>query len=199
MKFGTKAIHAGVHPDKTTGAIMTPIYQTSTYVQEAPVVNKGYGYARGKNPTREALQDNLAALENGKHCVCFSSGVAAKDAVLSKQILNLCTSIKTMIIIDEIGLEKISEDSLHSTFLITIPEKVPLHFHKQHTENIVVLGGKALMKLGSDTLIISKGDQLTIPKGTPHEVIKVISRKPLRVYSIQSPLFDGSDRYFVKP
>lgn len=82
MKFGTKAIHAGVHPDETTGAIMTPIYQTSTYVQESPGVNKGYGYARGKNPTREALQDNLAVLENGKHCVCFSSGVAATDAVL---------------------------------------------------------------------------------------------------------------------
>lgn len=82
MKFATKAIHAGVHPDGTTGAIMTPIYQTSTYVQESPGVNKGYGYARGKNPTREALQANIAALENGKHCVCFSSGVAATDAVL---------------------------------------------------------------------------------------------------------------------
>jgi len=82
MKFGTKAIHAGVSPDPTTGAIMTPIYQTSTYVQESPGVNKGYGYARGKNPTREALQDALAALENGNHCVAFSSGVAATDAVL---------------------------------------------------------------------------------------------------------------------
>lgn len=82
MKFGTKAIHAGVHPDESTGAIMTPIYQTSTYVQEAPGVNKGYGYARGKNPTRDVLQANLAALENGKHCVAFSSGVAATDAVL---------------------------------------------------------------------------------------------------------------------
>lgn len=82
MKFDTKAIHAGVQPDPTTGAIMTPIYQTSTYVQEAPGVNKGFGYARGKNPTREALQESIAALENGKHCVCFSSGVAATDAVM---------------------------------------------------------------------------------------------------------------------
>ncbi|MBI2259870.1 MAG: cystathionine gamma-synthase [Flavobacteriia bacterium] len=82
MKFGTKAIHAGAHPDPSTGAIMTPIYQTSTYVQEQPGKNKGYGYARGKNPTREALQENIAALENGKYCVCFSSGVAATDAVL---------------------------------------------------------------------------------------------------------------------
>jgi cystathionine gamma-lyase len=82
MKFGTKAIHSGVSPDPSTGAIMTPIYQTSTYVQESPGVNKGYGYARGKNPTREALQDALAALENGRYCVAFSSGVAATDAVL---------------------------------------------------------------------------------------------------------------------
>jgi cystathionine gamma-lyase len=81
-KFGTKAIHAGAEPDPSTGAIMTPIYQTSTYVQESPGTNKGYGYARGKNPTREALQKNIAALENGKHCVCFSSGMGATDAVL---------------------------------------------------------------------------------------------------------------------
>lgn len=102
-------------------------------------------------------------------------------------------------ILSENLVEKITEDSLHSTFLISIPDKVPLHFHKLHTENIVVLNGKALMKLGSDTLKIQKGDQLTIPMGTPHEVIKVISIKPLQVYSIQSPKFDGTDRYFVKP
>lgn len=81
-KFGTKAIHAGADPDPSTGAIMTPIYQTSTYVQESPGKNKGYGYARGKNPTREALQKNIATLENGKHCVCFSSGMGATDAVI---------------------------------------------------------------------------------------------------------------------
>lgn len=81
-RFGTKAIHAGADPDPSTGAIMTPIFQTSTYVQESPGKNKGYGYARGKNPTREALQKNIAALENGKHCVCFSSGMGATDAVM---------------------------------------------------------------------------------------------------------------------
>ena len=81
-KFGTKAIHAGADPDPGTGAIMTPIFQTSTYVQESPGKNKGYGYARGKNPTREALQKNIAALENGKHCLCFSSGMGATDAVI---------------------------------------------------------------------------------------------------------------------
>ena len=64
--FGTKAIHAGQHPDPSTGAIMTPIYQTSTYVQEAPGKNKGYGYARGKNPTRVALEGCLAALEGAQ-------------------------------------------------------------------------------------------------------------------------------------
>ncbi len=81
-KFGTKAIHAGAEADPTTGAIMTPIFQTSTYVQEYPGKHKGYAYARGKNPTREALQKNIAALENGKHCLCFSSGMGAIDAVI---------------------------------------------------------------------------------------------------------------------
>ena len=66
MKFGTKAIHAGVEPDPSTGAIMTPIFQTSTFVQESPSKHKGYGYARGTNPTRNALQKSIAALENGK-------------------------------------------------------------------------------------------------------------------------------------
>ena len=82
MKFATKAIHAGIHPDPATGAIMTPIYQTSTYVQESPGVHKGYEYARTQNPTRTALQDNLAALENGTHGLCFASGMAATDTIM---------------------------------------------------------------------------------------------------------------------
>ena len=82
MKFGTKAIHAGVHPDPTTGAIMTPIYQTSTYVQRSPGDNKGYEYSRTHNPTRTQLQDALAALENGKHGLCFASGMAAIDCIV---------------------------------------------------------------------------------------------------------------------
>lgn len=82
MKFATKAIHAGVEPDPTTGAIMTPIYQTSTYVQEAPGKHKGYEYARTQNPTRNALQAALAALENGKHGLCYASGLASIDAIL---------------------------------------------------------------------------------------------------------------------
>ena len=82
MRRGTKAIHAGVEPDPTTGAIMTPIYQTSTYVQSAPGDHKGYEYSRTHNPTRTALQKALAELENGKHGLCFSSGMAAIDAVV---------------------------------------------------------------------------------------------------------------------
>ena len=82
MKFGTKAVHAGVEPDPSTGAIMTPIYQTSTYVQESPAKHKGYAYARGANPTRNALQKSIAALENGKFGICFSSGMGATDAVI---------------------------------------------------------------------------------------------------------------------
>lgn len=82
MKFATKVIHAGIKPDPTTGAVMTPIYQTSTYAQEAPGKHKGYEYARTQNPTRETLENNLAALENGKHGICFSSGLAAQDAIM---------------------------------------------------------------------------------------------------------------------
>ncbi len=82
MKFGTKAIHAGVHPDESTGAIMTPIYQTSTYVQEGVGNHKGYEYSRTQNPTRHALEKNIAAIENGKFGACFGSGLAAIDCVI---------------------------------------------------------------------------------------------------------------------
>jgi cystathionine beta-lyase len=81
-KLNTKLIHAGVHPDPTTGAIMTPIYQTSTYVQAGPGDHKGYEYARTQNPTRNVLQNALAAIENGKFGLCFGSGMAATDAVI---------------------------------------------------------------------------------------------------------------------
>lgn len=82
MKLATKFIHAGAEPDPSTGAIMTPIYQTSTYVQEAPGKNKGFEYARSQNPTRKALEEALAKIENGKFGLAFSSGVAATDAVI---------------------------------------------------------------------------------------------------------------------
>jgi cystathionine beta-lyase/cystathionine gamma-synthase len=82
MKLATKIIHAGAEPDPSTGAIMTPIYQTSTYVQSAPGQHKGYEYARSQNPTRKALEDALAIIENGKYGLAFGSGVAATDAVI---------------------------------------------------------------------------------------------------------------------
>ncbi|MCZ6704726.1 MAG: cystathionine gamma-synthase [Bacteroidetes bacterium] len=82
LGLGTLAIHAGQQPDPATGAIMTPVYQTSTYVQEAPGVNKGYEYGRVTNPTRSALEANLAGLEGAKHGICFASGVAATDAII---------------------------------------------------------------------------------------------------------------------
>ncbi|WP_273445164.1 cystathionine gamma-synthase [Neolewinella agarilytica] len=81
-RFATQCIHGGLSPDPLTGAVMTPIYQTSTYAQEEPGKNKGYEYARTANPTRDALQRNLAAIEQGKHGICFSSGLAAMDNVL---------------------------------------------------------------------------------------------------------------------
>src|SRR6476469_9798420 len=80
--FGTRAIHAGQRPDILSGAIMTPIYTTSTYVQEGLGKNKGYEYARGKNPTREALERNVAALEGGTHGFAFASGTATVDSIM---------------------------------------------------------------------------------------------------------------------
>ena len=82
MQFSTKVLHAGILPDPTTGAIMTPIFQTSTYVQTAPGEHKGYEYGRTQNPTRNVLQDNLAALENARYGLCFASGMAATDTVM---------------------------------------------------------------------------------------------------------------------
>ncbi len=82
MKLATKLIHAGAQPDPSTGAIMTPVYQTSTYVQSAPGKNKGYDYSRAGNPTRTALEEALATTENGKFGLAYSSGVAATDTVI---------------------------------------------------------------------------------------------------------------------
>src|SRR6185503_5061669 len=82
MKLATKLIHAGIEPDPSTGAIMTPIYQTSTYVQASPGNHKGYEYSRTHNPTRTSLQNSIAALENGRYGLAFASGMAAIDAIV---------------------------------------------------------------------------------------------------------------------
>lgn len=82
MKFATKLIHAGIHPDPSTGAVMTPIYQTSTYAQDGPGNHQGFEYARTQNPTRKVLEENLTMLENGVDAACFGSGLAAMDAII---------------------------------------------------------------------------------------------------------------------
>ena len=123
MKFGTKAIHAGVQPDSATGAIMTPIYQTSTYVQEGVGNHKGYEYSRTLNPTRHALEKNLAAIENGKYGACFGSGLAAIDCVI--KMLNP-------------GDEVISTNDLYGgsyRIFKTIFEKYGIKFHFVNMQN----------------------------------------------------------------
>ena len=123
MKFGTKAIHAGLEPDEATGAIMTPIYQTSTYAQDGVGGHKGFEYSRSKNPTRSALEANIAALENGNYGACFGSGLAAIDCVL--KMLNP-------------GDEVISTNDLYGgTYRIfkTIFEKYGIKFHFVGMEN----------------------------------------------------------------
>ena len=117
MKFNTKVIHAGVHPDASTGAIMTPIYQTSTYVQDEIGVHKGFEYSRTGNPTRQALENNLAAIEGGKYGACFGSGLAAIDAIV--KMLNP-------------GDEVISTNDLYGgsyRIFTTIFEKYGIKFH----------------------------------------------------------------------
>jgi cystathionine beta-lyase/cystathionine gamma-synthase len=117
MKFGTKAIHAGLEYDSATGAIMTPIYQTSTYVQDGIGNHKGYEYSRTLNPTRHALEKNLAAIENGKHGACFGSGLAAMDCLI--KVLNP-------------GDEVISTNDLYGgsyRIFTTIFEKYGIKFH----------------------------------------------------------------------
>ncbi|MEN9302251.1 MAG: Cystathionine gamma-synthase [Bacteroidota bacterium] len=127
MKFGTKAIHAGVHPDPATGAIMTPIYQTSTYVQEGVGNHKGYEYSRTLNPTRHALEKNIAALENGKYGACFGSGLAAIDCVI--KMLNP-------------GDEVISTNDLYGgsyRIFKTIFEKYGIKFHFVNMQDVAAV------------------------------------------------------------
>lgn len=125
MKFATKAIHAGVQPDPATGAIMTPIYQTSTYVQEGVGNHKGYEYSRTLNPTRHALEQNIAAIENGKYGACFGSGLAAIDCVI--KMLNP-------------GDEVISTNDLYGgsyRIFKTIFEKYGIKFHFVNMQDTV--------------------------------------------------------------
>jgi cystathionine beta-lyase/cystathionine gamma-synthase len=127
MKFATRAIHAGMEPDPSTGAIIPPIYQTSTFVQAAPGNNKGYEYARSQNPTRKALETALASIENADFALSFRSGVAASDAV-----------IRLLLPGDEVIA---ANDMYGGTFRLfsKIFEKTGIHFHyvnMQNPENI---------------------------------------------------------------
>jgi cystathionine beta-lyase/cystathionine gamma-synthase len=127
MKFATRVIHAGMDPDPSTGAIIPPIYQTSTFVQAAPGDNKGYEYARSANPTRKALETALASIENARFALSFSSGVAASDAV-----------IRLLLPGDEVIA---ANDMYGGTFRLfsKIFEKTGIHFHyvnMQNPENI---------------------------------------------------------------
>jgi cystathionine beta-lyase/cystathionine gamma-synthase len=117
MKFATRAIHAGMEPDPSTGAIIPPIYQTSTFVQAAPGDNKGYEYARSQNPTRKALEIALASIENARFALSYSSGVAASDAV-----------IRLLLPGDEVIA---ANDMYGGTFRLfsKIFEKTGIHFH----------------------------------------------------------------------
>jgi mannose-6-phosphate isomerase-like protein (cupin superfamily) len=99
---------------------------------------------------------------------------------------------------DNIHVLKIAEDEKQSSFIIWVKKGVKGHFHQTHTENLVVIEGKAIMTLGDKTITIKKGDYINIPDQTPHSVTEVLSRKPLKVLSIQSPLFDGKDRIFIE-
>lgn len=127
--FATKAIHGGLEPDSATGAIMTPIYQTSTYVQHGVGNHKGYEYSRTQNPTRHALEKNLAAIENGKFGACFGSGLAAIDAVI--KMLNP-------------GDEVISTNDLYGgsyRIFNTIFAKYGIKFHFTPMQNVADIKG----------------------------------------------------------
>ena len=118
--------------------------------------------------------------------------------VFTQQIIPTDT-LTTPTNLDNIYSRKIAEDSLQSSFVIWIKGRVTEHYHQAHSENIYVLEGKAEMTINGEKRIIRKGDYITIPMNTRHAVTKVLSRKPLKVLSIQSPRFDGTDRIFVKP
>jgi cystathionine beta-lyase/cystathionine gamma-synthase len=142
MKFATRVIHAGMEPDPSTGAIIPPIYQTSTFVQSAPGDNKGYEYARSANPTRKALEIALASIENARFALSFSSGVAASDAV-----------IRLLLPGDEVIA---ANDMYGGTFRLfsKIFEKTGIHFHyvnMQNPENIRSLINKKTKLIWAET------------------------------------------------
>ncbi|MEX1001729.1 MAG: cupin domain-containing protein [Crocinitomicaceae bacterium] len=129
-----------------------------------------------------------------KTLVCF---VLLLTIVAAGQEIIRLKAVKPSEDVENIWVKKIAEDDLQSTFLIWIKKEVRLHKHAHHSENIYVLEGKGEMTIGDEKLVIKKGDYFNIPKNTPHAV-KVLSSRPLKVLSIQSPKFDGEDRIFLE-
>jgi len=176
MKFGTKTIHAGQKPDPTTGAIMTPIYQTSTYVQKSPGDHKGYEYSRTGNPTRKALEDNLAALENGKYGLCFGSGLAAVDCI-----------IKLL----QPGDEVISTNDLYGgTYRIftKVFERLGIKFHFTGMDNIEQI----------ESLVNSKTKMIWAETPT-NPMLNIINIKELSKISSKNNLIFVVDNTFATP
>ena len=176
MKFGTKTIHAGQAADPTTGAIMTPIYQTSTYIQKSPGDHKGYEYSRTGNPTRNSLEKNIAALENGKHGLCFGSGLAAVDAII--KLLSP-------------GDEVISTNDLYGgTYRIftKVFEDFGIKFHFVGMENISNL----------DSYINSKTKMIWAETPT-NPMLNIIDIKALSIISKKNKLTLVVDNTFATP
>jgi cystathionine gamma-lyase len=176
MKFGTKAIHAGLEPDPTTGAVMTPIYQTTTYAQAAPGDHKGFEYSRTSNPTRLALEKNLAALENGKYGLCFASGMAAIDAV-----------VKLMAPGDEI----ISTNDLYGgSFRIftKIFENFGIKFHFVNMQSVAAV----------EALINDKTKLIWVETPT-NPMLNIIDIKALSIVAKKHKVLLGVDNTFATP
>jgi len=176
MKFGTKAIHAGIVPDPSTGAIMTPIFQTSTYVQKAPGDHKGFEYSRTQNPTRQVLERNLAALENGNHGLCFGSGMAAIDAILK---------------LLQPGDEVISTNDLYGgTYRIftKVFSKYGIKFHFVNMEDISQVEA-----------LINKNTRLIWAETPTNPMMNIIDIKALSKISRKHGVWLGVDNTFATP
>lgn len=176
MKFGTKAIHAGVKPDEATGAIMTPIYQTSTYVQEGVGNHKGYEYSRTLNPTRHALEKSLAALENGNYGACFGSGLAAIDCLI--KMLNP-------------GDEVISTNDLYGgTYRLfkTIFEKYGLVFHFVDMTDIKAIESK-----------VNANTKLIWVETPTNPMLNIIDIKAVATVAKKAGAMLGVDNTFATP
>jgi cystathionine beta-lyase len=176
MKFNTKVIHAGVHPDVSTGAIMTPIYQTSTYVQDEIGVHKGFEYSRTGNPTRQALENNLAAIEGGKYGACFGSGLAAIDAVV--KMLNP-------------GDEVLSTNDLYGgsyRIFTTIFEKYGIKFHFVNMLDVQNIEEK-----------INKNTKLIWVETPTNPMMNIIDVKKVCDLAHENNIMVGVDNTFATP